>query len=168
MSRNASFGAAALVDFDRTFAIGQDTIILTGSDNDMKFVETALRSRLVQLEVERYSSGTTFGRINLGDLRALGIPLPDLEQQKSAARSIEALEYSLAGETDALSKLRHLRTGLVPTSSLDEYGRCRRERRSRVGLCGAAAVGAACGVGLGDAGLGRAGARGSCSSFVGA
>ena len=113
MSRNASFGAAAFVDFDRAFAIGQDTIILTGHSNEMKFVETALRSRLVQLQVERYSSGTTFGRINLGDIRALKIPLPGVEQQRSTARSIEALEHALAAEVATLSKLRQARDGLA-------------------------------------------------------
>jgi hypothetical protein len=50
-----------------------------------------LRSTFVQRQIERQATGTTFKRVNLGDLRRLGIPAADQTQVETLTASCEAL-----------------------------------------------------------------------------
>lgn len=113
MSRNASFGAAALVDFDEPFAIGQDVVVLSRTTSNSEYIEACLRSDQVQQQIAAVSGGSTFGRINLGDIRQLRIPAARVGEQESVAATSAAAKQAVSTEQALLEKLRRERSGLV-------------------------------------------------------
>lgn len=96
-SRNASVGAAAYVDTDGRFCMGQDVCIIRSNDQSQKFLAYQLNSSVVlnQLEVEMV--GATFKRINVSAIGRLRILLPPREEQEQ----ITSYVREKAAEIDA-------------------------------------------------------------------
>ena len=112
-SRNASFGVACYVSDPTPFAIGQDTVIMTRSNAATKFVYYYLASALAERQVRSVSTGSTFGRIDLGQIRKLPIPVPPKPEQ---TRIAEMLDTAVAGVKTLRKSSRILlrrRTGLM-------------------------------------------------------
>ena len=112
-SRNASFGVPCYIDTDLQFAIGQDCVIMTAKASDTRFVFSALTNSITASQIAKVSSGSTFGRINLGEIRKLLIPHPGIvEEQRIADRLFGCDEYSRMLK-DELAKLRQQKQGLM-------------------------------------------------------
>ncbi|MEE4460539.1 restriction endonuclease subunit S [Azotobacter chroococcum] len=81
LSRNQSVGIASYVASDERFVLGQDTVLIQAGRLGVEFLYMCLRSQLVQRQISRLAMGSTFKRINLGDIRRLRVPraTPDLE-----------------------------------------------------------------------------------------
>ena len=85
MSRNQSFGVAAYISDDKPFVLGQDTVLIQANETESKYLYQYLQSTLFQRSIQKLSAGSTFKRINLGDIRRLKVVTPSkLEQRKIA------------------------------------------------------------------------------------
>jgi type I restriction enzyme S subunit len=81
---------------------------------DPTFLLWAIRGDRTQSQIAREVKGTTFFEITLADLRKIKIGLPrDPSEQKDIAGAIQTLERRLANESEGLSKLRQLKSGLM-------------------------------------------------------
>ena len=112
-SRNATFGVASYVEHPVPFAIGQDTVIMTEKTANTCFVYFVLRSSLVESQIQRVSTGSTFGRINLAFIRSLSVPDPYRPEQDAVAERMLAFDAQMKAEENHLSKLRLLKSGLM-------------------------------------------------------
>ena len=112
-SRNASFGVPCYVETDRAFAIGQDVAIMTKSVMDTRYVYYVLKSNLVWSQVLRLFAGSTFGRINLGDIRKLNIPEPDSAEQAEISRRLEVVDARVSAEMKIRDKFQKQKSGLM-------------------------------------------------------
>lgn len=109
-SRNASFGVPCYVDSDVQFAIGQDVVIMTEKTSVTRFVYYALTTLTTTAQIAKVSAGSTFGRINLGEIRKLLIPQPDDKEQKRIYDRMVACdvhERELKAEVAKLCKQKH-------------------------------------------------------------
>jgi type I restriction enzyme S subunit len=102
LSRNQTFGVAAYVNDVLEFALGQDTIAIQPRDYSSEFIYLALRSTFCQRQIYKYSAGSTFGRINLGDIRKLRIPIVSDALEQDAIAIFQEFENKLS-----LVKRRH-------------------------------------------------------------
>jgi type I restriction enzyme S subunit len=111
LSRNQTFGIASYVASNTDFALGQDTVLIQPSLYESSYIYLMLRSTLVQRQILRYAAGSTFGRINLGDIRKLRIPKADsriLEEAHSIWTQFEA-SLIAASERERLARLQNSR-----------------------------------------------------------
>ena len=81
-SRNATVGAASLVDFDEDFALGQDVCLLRSSQNNGSFFVHQLRADIVLGQLNQLLVGSTFNRINISQIKELLVCIPPAEEQK--------------------------------------------------------------------------------------
>jgi len=64
-------------------------------------------------EIEKLSSGSTVKGIRLESLRAMGVALPPLPEQKAIAAILESIDTQLTTETTKLTTLQQLKKGLM-------------------------------------------------------
>ena len=112
-SRNATFGVSCYVDRPISFAIGQDTVIMTEKTADTRFVYFVLQSSIIEAQVKQVSTGSTFGRINLAFIRSLLVPAPCRSEQEGLAERMLVFDARMKAEENCLSKLRLLKSGLL-------------------------------------------------------
>ncbi len=86
-SRNQSIGVASILLKKEKFVLGQDTVLMQAKEIDPVFNYFNLQTISVQSQISKLSGGSTFARINLGDLRKLRIVVAEnkIEQQKIAS-----------------------------------------------------------------------------------
>ncbi|MCH4895033.1 restriction endonuclease subunit S [Sphingomonas sp. SFZ2018-12] len=101
--RNQSVGVSSIVTTDSPFALGQDTVLIKPTTISPGFLHQWLQSRQFELSILRLQGGSTFGRINLKDLRAVPTPVPpSIEADRIAEtlqtwdRAIETVEALIA------------------------------------------------------------------------
>ena len=95
LSRNQTFGKAAYVTKETKFALGQDTVLVQPTSFPSSYLYLMLRSTFVQRQILRYAAGSTFGRINLGDIRRLMIPKADTKTLATAHDVLTQFEGSV-------------------------------------------------------------------------
>ena len=91
-SRSQNFAIASVVDTDCRFCIGQDMVSIKPNNVERDFLRHLLNSPLIRDQAKRRSTGTTFSRINLGDIRDLEIPIPSSEVQSEISEKLNTLE----------------------------------------------------------------------------
>lgn len=113
-SRNASFGIPVYVEGMGRFCIGQDVVVMRKKTVDTRYVFFSLKSDKVVRQIMNVSGGSTFGRIDLGAIRELKIPVPkdECEQHKIAVRLLKC-DKAIEIAAHNLMKLRSLKTGLM-------------------------------------------------------
>jgi type I restriction enzyme S subunit len=101
--RNASVGAAAFVDTDEKFTMGQDVCRITSVDQDQLFLSyflnTAALPQLGSLQI-----GSTFTRINIGTLLNLSVACPPPEEQRRLAAVMDAISENEVQLTTSLDR----------------------------------------------------------------
>lgn len=95
LGRNQSVGVAAFVNSKEPFVLGQDTVLIQSKEVDSKYLFYALQSSQVQRKVFKLAGGSTFSRINLGDIRKLKISYPPLPEQKKIAEILSAWDKAI-------------------------------------------------------------------------
>lgn len=119
MGRNQSVGIGAYVGADANFALGQDTILIQPKKVNPRYLYEFTASVGFQRQIYRLLGGSTFARINLGDIRKLDIISPTLPEQRKIAdilstwdRAIETTEALLAtARTQKRALMQSLLTG---------------------------------------------------------
>lgn len=115
--RNVGVGAAAVVETDEVFAMGQDVCLLRSKDQNPYFLNHFLQSDAMRAQLEMILVGSTFRRINVEDVRALTIVVPPLVEQARLVDLIdlEATPMKLASAKAQLeiTLLQEFRTRLI-------------------------------------------------------
>jgi type I restriction enzyme S subunit len=112
-TRNASFGVAGFVGSNKKFSIGQDVVVITSNQQSTKFLFYALNSEFMNLQVSRFSTGSTFKRINLQLIRKLRFALPSFQEQERIAEILTAVDSKLELERREKARLERVRLGLM-------------------------------------------------------
>lgn len=95
LSRNQSVGVASFIDTNRPFVLGQDTVLIKPIDIDSKFLFYDLQSTETQRMIFKLAGGSTFSRINLGDIRKLKGIYPPLHEQKKIAQILSTWDKAI-------------------------------------------------------------------------
>jgi len=112
-SRNASFGIPCYVDTDIKFSIGQDVVVMTEKAMDTRFAYYLLKSSIVWQQILRLFAGSTFSRINLGDIRKYVVPNPTKEEQGAISERLQTIDNRIDKEVSNRKKLQRLKAGLM-------------------------------------------------------
>jgi type I restriction enzyme S subunit len=59
------------------------------------------------------STGSTFQRVNLGDIKSFKVPIPDVETQRKIGSTIDELERKSLNEEKTLRVMKQLKKGLI-------------------------------------------------------
>lgn len=111
--RSVSSGIVCYVDVDRQFCIGHDLVIITRLEADTRFLFYALSSEPVASQIARNSSGSTFERIGLADIRNLLVPVPSIAEQHKIASILDATDRRISTKKMHACKLMDMRTALA-------------------------------------------------------
>ncbi len=95
--RNQKVGFAGRVSTNDLFALGQDTVLIKPEKTSGHFLQYALQSQPIKKQIYKLLGGSTFGRINLKDLRDLQIPHPIKDERESITKIL--LTWDQAIET---------------------------------------------------------------------
>lgn len=116
-SRNASLGSAAYVDTDESFAMGQDVVLITSQNQNQLYLSYYLNSRLGTLQVELACVGSTFRRINVGQIRQILITVSSIQEQVEIGRYLERIteffEKNISLVSRQIEKLQEYRRSLI-------------------------------------------------------
>jgi type I restriction enzyme S subunit len=88
-SRNATVGDAAIVTISARFCMGQDVCLIRSNHEFARFVIYALRSQPLIEQAEALMIGSTFRRINVGQIKGFWMPLPLFEEQIAIANYLD-------------------------------------------------------------------------------
>ncbi|MEZ5342010.1 MAG: restriction endonuclease subunit S [Acidimicrobiales bacterium] len=87
-SRNASIGIASYVDTDVEFCMGQDVCLITSRSQSQLYLMYVLNSLGVD-QLEELKVGSTFSRVNVGQILELEVPFPTSDEQHQIAEHVD-------------------------------------------------------------------------------
>lgn len=112
-SRSQNFAVASQVLEDGKYCIGQDMVVIETEGIDRAFLLHLLNSPLVRKQAIRMSSGSTFSRVNLGDIRSYQIPIPEKEIQERIGEVLSTVEEQIISKESYFEQVRRLKQGLM-------------------------------------------------------
>jgi type I restriction enzyme, S subunit len=116
-SRNATVGEAALVTTNEKFCMGQDVCLIRSKSEHSRFLIYLFRSKPILEQLESLMVGSTFRRINVGQINSFWISLPPILEQRAIAdyldRETKRIDHIIARVEAALEKLTEYRTALI-------------------------------------------------------
>lgn len=128
-SRNATVGDAALVTTAERFCMGQDVCLIRPSEHHPRFLLYLFRSASLLEQVESLMIGSTFRRINVGQIKAFWICLPPAPEQGAIAdfleretAKIDALVTKVEAAIDRLQEYRAALITAAVTGKIDVRG----------------------------------------------
>lgn len=116
-SRNATVGDAALVTTTEKFCMGQDVCLIRAPKHRPKYLLYLLRSNPLMEQVESLVIGSTFRRINVGQIHAFWICVPPLPEQAAIAAYLDLetakIDALVAKVETAIERLQEFRSALI-------------------------------------------------------
>ena len=116
-SRNATVGEAAIVDNNEPFCLGQDVSLIRAVSDHPLFLLYTLRSRVVLAQLEALMVGTTFKRINVGQIKKFFVAVPPRSEQEDIAQYAQDIYDAIGSLIDrvheAIEHLKEFRTALI-------------------------------------------------------
>jgi len=116
-SRNATVGDAALVTTKERFCMGQDVCLIRAPKHHPKYLLYLFRSAPLMEQVESLMIGSTFRRINVGQIHGFWICVPPLPEQTAIAAYLDEetakLDALVAKVEAAVERLQEYRTALI-------------------------------------------------------
>ena len=116
-SRNLTVGEAAIVDDDEPFCMGQDVSLIRSVSAHPLFLLHTLRSRIVLAQLEALMVGSTFKRINVGQIKKFFVPVPPSSEQEDIAQYAQDVYNTISSlmelVRDAADRLKEFRTALI-------------------------------------------------------
>lgn len=113
LSRNQSVGIASYVNTSDPFVLGQDTVLIKPNSRANKFLFYSLQSDSTQNTIRRIGGGSTFSRINLGEIRKLKVPSPPLPEQKKIANILSTWDEAIATTEQLLANSQQQKKALM-------------------------------------------------------
>lgn len=104
-SRNQSVGIASQVKTDERFVLGQDVVLLQEKKLSIDYVYFCIQTPKVQNLIKRASGGSTFSRINLGELRKLNLYCGKSDEQQKIASFLSKVDKKIRLLTEKKDKL---------------------------------------------------------------
>ena len=116
-SRNATVGDAALVTSLERFCLGQDVCLVRPSGQNPRFLLYLFRSKPLRQQAEALMIGSTFRRINVGQIKGFWIALPPLREQDAIAdylnRETAKIDAMVTKVETAIERLQEYRSALI-------------------------------------------------------
>lgn len=112
-SRNATFGVAAIVETNEPFTVGQDVCIIVGKILIGRLLFYLLNSRIIKLQIDKLSAGSTFQRINLKDIRRFLVPVIPEDEQKEIVTIADSITEEIKTSEAQLHHLYEIKRGLM-------------------------------------------------------
>lgn len=113
LSRNQSVGIASYVTSEKPFVIGQDTVLIKPVKIDATFLFYSLQSTYIQDTIRRIGGGSTFSRINLGEIRKLKLQSPPLPEQKKIAKILTTWDEAIVTTEQLLANSQQQKKALM-------------------------------------------------------
>ena len=116
-SRNATVGDASIVATDKPFCMGQDVCLIRSASQHPRYVIYMLRSVPLLEQAESMMIGSTFRRINVGQIKQYWTALPPHDEQIEIAKYLDAetkrIDKLLAKVDEATERLTEYRSALI-------------------------------------------------------
>ena len=112
-SRNQSIGIASQVKTKESFVLGQDTVLLQEKSTNIEYAYFYIQTGKFQNLIKRASGGSTFSRLNLGELKKLNISQPLLPEQQKIASFLSKVDEKIALLTEKKAKLTEYKKGVM-------------------------------------------------------
>ena len=112
-SRSQNFAVASSIREQDRYCIGQDMVAIEINGLDQRFLLHLLNSPVVNNQALRRSTRSTFNRVNLGDIRAFEIPVPDLEIQREIGQIMGSVSDRILNEEAYRNQLHRTKRGLI-------------------------------------------------------
>ncbi|MBI3376335.1 MAG: restriction endonuclease subunit S [Betaproteobacteria bacterium] len=126
--RNVSVGAAAFVDTDERFAMGQDVCLIRSERQNQRYLNYFLHGPAMDRQLAMLLVGSTFDRINVAEIKGLIVLVPPRVEQNAIAkhldqelREIDRVIQDAARETSLLREYRTRLIADVVTGKLDVH-----------------------------------------------
>jgi type I restriction enzyme, S subunit len=120
-SRNATVGDAAIVTTSEKFCMGQDVCLLRWPASFPRFVAYLLRSYPLREQAEALMIGSTFHRINVGQIKGLWATVPSVDEQASIADFLDEktgkIDLMMRHVESAITRLTEYRTALITAAT---------------------------------------------------
>ncbi|KZY65926.1 hypothetical protein A3735_07585 [Oleiphilus sp. HI0061] len=113
LSRNQSVGVASFVDSHGPFVLGQDTVLIKPTTSDSSFLFYNLQSVETQRTIFKLAGGSTFSRINLGDIRKLKLIFPPLPEQQKIARILSTWDKAITNTEKRIDNSKQQKKALM-------------------------------------------------------
>lgn len=127
--RNVSVGASAYVTTDVEFAMGQDVCLIRSTEQNNRFLNYVIHSKVIKEQLERLMVGSTFKRINVEDIRNFTVCIPPLIEQDDISKYLDKhssqiyrAKTKILQEIDILKEYRIRLISDVVTGKLDVRG----------------------------------------------
>ena len=115
--RNVSVGAAAFVNTDAPFAMGQDVCLIRSTDQNQRYLNYFLHSPTMGRQLAMLLVGSTFKRINVADIKSLIIAIPPRAEQDAITahldQELEHLDRPMSHARLQIDMMREYRTRLI-------------------------------------------------------
>jgi type I restriction enzyme S subunit len=115
--RNVSVGAAAFVDTDEQFAMGQDVCMIRSQGENQRYLNYFLRGPAMGCQLAWLMVGSTFDRINVSEVKGLIIAVPPRAEQDAISgyldESLRGIHKDIEGCLRGISLLREYRTRFI-------------------------------------------------------
>ncbi len=115
--RNVSVGAAAYVNTDEQFAMGQDVCLIRSASESQRYLNYYLHSGAMMQQLSSLLIGSTFNRINISEIKSLIVLLPPRKEQDRIAehldRHLAVLEQLISTAGREIALIREYRTRLI-------------------------------------------------------
>lgn len=116
-SRNATVGSAAMVTTTEPFCLGQDVCLIRSMSQDPGYTLYLLRSTALVEQTEAEMIGSTFRRINIGQIKSFWACIPPRAEQAAIAAYLAGetanIDQMIASVDAAIERLEEYRTALI-------------------------------------------------------
>lgn len=120
-SRNATVGDASVVTTTEIFCMGQDVCLLRSIDTFPRFVAYLLRSYPLREQADSLMIGSTFNRINVGQIKTLWVSVPPIEEQVVISAYLDKItgkiDLMMNKAESAIAHLTEYRTALITAAT---------------------------------------------------
>jgi type I restriction enzyme S subunit len=88
-------------------------VILTSNTNSNKYLFYVLNSNRILHEIKKISTGSTFKRINLAEIKKLKILLPPLDEQEKIMNILWNIDVKKITDVTNKMKIEKMKSGLM-------------------------------------------------------
>jgi type I restriction enzyme S subunit len=88
-------------------------VVIQSRGIETNFLLHLLNSPLVRNQAARMATGSTFQRVNLGDIKSFKVPIPDVETQRKIGSTIDEFERKSLNEEKTLRVMKQLKKGIM-------------------------------------------------------
>jgi type I restriction enzyme S subunit len=112
LSRVGSYGISSYSSKDEKFCMGQNTVVITSSDN-LNYLYQVFQTPCARNQFDLSVAGSSQKSLSLKSIKNTFIPIPTLTEQVGITGRLKGLNNKLVVETKLLNKLKEQKKGLM-------------------------------------------------------